>query len=141
MFIRFEAWHPVINECSATKMSSRSPSLRHLLQMSEGMFRKRVWSAFAVMWVAAVLVLLPAATPPARALEAEFGRVADCPTGYTKVLDVCTRDAKSIYALGRCYLPCPSGYVNTGVICYRAPDTLGPSSMSCHSDELLEGGR
>ena len=105
------------------------------------MFRKRVWSAFAVMWVAAVLVLLPAATPPARALEAEFGRVADCPTGYTKVLDVCTRDAKSIYALGRCYLPCPSGYVNTGVICYRAPDTLGPSSMSCHSDELLKGGR
>lgn len=90
----------------------------------------------ALCAIAFLLIFLPAATPPAHALEAEFGRVADCPSGYTNVGLTCYRGPDTIGNGGSTAADCPVGYVNTGLTCLRPADTKpngGSTSADCPS--------
>jgi hypothetical protein len=81
--------------------------------------------------------------------------LADCPAGFHNMGDSCYRvwPPKSLSNRsmscpsgmsrtgGRCYNPCPAGYSNYSVTCYRGPSTLDEGSMSCGPNQFLTGGR
>lgn len=72
---------------------------------------------------------------------AQRSRVADCPSGYTNMGASCFRPA-STYAQGSRVADCPRGYTNMGASCYKFPfGSKGMSSMTCKSGEFRTGGR
>jgi hypothetical protein len=55
-----------------------------------------------------------------------LGRVADCPSGYTNTGLTCYRPPDTI-SNPSILANCPPGYTHTGLTCYRGPDTYSKS--------------